>query len=529
MENKSAFVRNSVCLLLLFFACFVVWPVGRMFSSITYQSAMEVFSSPVFRKALCSSLVSASFTTVFSMLLALLMALLVCRTHAGGAVWQVVFILPMLVPSVSLGTGLVLLLGANGFLTRLLHLSGSIYGLHGIVLGQVLYTAPVAFLLLCNILRYEDYIPYEAAMVLGVPARSRFASLTLGHLWRESIAAAFLVFSMAVTDYGIPLAVGGKVKTLATVLYASVAGQQQFGKGCIIGVCLLIPALLAFLFDSGRRQSASGTTRREFFVPHRPAADIAAFCLCCVIGLLFVLPILAFLFTMLLEDYPLHMELTLRHIRDCLNARGVLGLKNSLLLSAGTALGGTVIAAFAAYAAARHRGGLARSVHLLSTLTLSIPGLVLGLAYVLAFKRTALYETMGILIFSSIIHFFTTPYLMLYQTFGKLNANLEGTGRVLGVPPFRLFANVFLPQCAETLLDMFSYFFLNAMVTISAVSFLATAQTRPLSMLVTQYSDQINPEGAAVLSFFILTINLLVRGIVFLLKHLLCTPARAAQ
>ena len=118
-----------------------------------------------------------------------------------------------------------------------------------------------------------------------------------------------------------------------------------------------------------------------------------------------------------------------------------------------------------------------------------------SIAYVLAFKRTALYETMGILIFSSIIHFFTTPYLMLYQTFGKLNANLEGTGRVLGVHPFRLFASVFLPQCAETLLDMFSYFFLNAMVTISAVSFLATAQTRPLSMLVTQYSDQINPEG----------------------------------
>lgn len=115
MENKSTFVRNSACLLLLFFACFVVWPVGRMFSSITCQSAVEVFSSPVFRKALCSSLVSASFTTVFSMLLALLMALLVCRTHAGGAVWQVVFILPMLVPSVSLGTGLVLLLGPTAF------------------------------------------------------------------------------------------------------------------------------------------------------------------------------------------------------------------------------------------------------------------------------------------------------------------------------------------------------------------------------------------------------------------------------
>ena len=104
-------------------------------------------------------------------------------------------------------------------------------------------------------------------MVLGVPARSRFASLTLGHLRRESIAAAFLVFSMAVTDYGIPLAVGGKVKTLATVLYASVAGQQQFGKGCIIGVCLLIPALLAFL---NILKAVENTLRRNEHA--RPAA-----------------------------------------------------------------------------------------------------------------------------------------------------------------------------------------------------------------------------------------------------------------
>ena len=527
MEKRSAFVKNSVFLLLLFFACCVVWPGGQMFSSITRQNAVQVFSSAVFRKALCASLSSACLTTIFSMLLAFFMALLVCRTHAGGAVWQAVFILPMLIPSVSLGTGLVLLLGKNGFLTRMLHLSGSIYGLRGIVLGQVLYTAPVAFLLLCNILRYEDYTPHEAAMVLGVPAHRRFGSITLGHLWRESIAAAFLVFSMSVTDYGIPLAVGGKVKTLATVLYANVAGQLQFGKGCVIGACLLIPALLAFVFDSGRRQGGSGATRRDFFVPRRPVVDAVSFCMCFLIGLMFVLPILAFLFTMLLDDYPLHMVLTLRHIRDGLDARGLLGLKNSLLLSVGTAMGGTAAASFAAYAAARQQGASVRLIHLLSTLTLSIPGLVLGLAYVLAFKRIVLYETMGILIISSIVHFFTTPYLMLYQAFGKLNADLEGTGSVLGIPHFRMFTDVFLPQCAETLLDMFSYLFLNAMVTISAVSFLASAQTRPLSMLITQYSDQINPEAAAVLSIFILATNLLVRGMLFLLKR--CLRHRAGD
>ena len=206
-------------------------------------------------------------------------------------------------------------------------------------------------------------------------------------------------------------------------------------------------------------------------------------------------------------------------MQECWNKQGQLGLRNSLLLAAGTALAGTVIASLAAYAAARQRSAATRLVHLLSTLTLSVPGLVLGLAYVLAFKRSPLYGTMGILILASTVHFFATPYLMLYQAFGKLNANLEGTGQVLGIPPFRLFVDVFLPQCGETLVDMAAYFFLNAMVTISAVSFLATAQTRPLSMLVTQYSDQINPEAAAVLSFFILTVNLLARGISFLLKR----------
>jgi len=75
---------------------------------------------------------------------------------------------------------------------------------------------------------------------------------------------------MAVTDYGIPLAVGGKTKTLSTVLYSSVAGQLQFGKGSVIGACLLVPAVLAFLFDSGRRRDGDRVLRG---ICRRPAAE----------------------------------------------------------------------------------------------------------------------------------------------------------------------------------------------------------------------------------------------------------------
>jgi iron(III) transport system permease protein len=94
-------------------------------------------------------------------------ALCVVRTNMRfREVFSVFVTLPMLIPSISHGMGLVLLLGANGIITRLLNLSGTIYGFHGIVLGSVFYAFPVAFLMLADILKYEDGSPYEAASVL---------------------------------------------------------------------------------------------------------------------------------------------------------------------------------------------------------------------------------------------------------------------------------------------------------------------------------------------------------------------------
>ena len=65
---------------------------------------------------------------------------------------------------------------------------------------------------------------------------------------------------------------------------------------------------------------------------------------------------------------------------------------------------------------------------------------------------------------------------------------------------------------------MLSFFFVNSMVTISAVVFLTSASTRPLSLLVTQYHDQMNLAGAAALSFLILAVNFAVRTLLLKLK-----------
>lgn len=509
-NNRPLFVRISTAMCLFFFAVFVVLPLWSIFSLLSETDAASIFASTSFKRALQTSVVSASLVSVFTVAVSFCAAWILRRVDVPlGRLWRVMLILPMLVPSVSLGNGLVTLFGTNGYLVNLFRLPITIYGLHGVVLGQVIYCIPPIFLLIDNMLRYEDYTPHEAAIVLGIPAGKRLWGLTVPYIRPTLISALLLSFTMSATDYGIPFAVGGKLKTLASVMYSEVAGQLKFGKGSVIGLCLLVPATLAFLADTLIKSRAPRTVVNPF--PLKAAARSRAWgsLFCLLTALLTFLPIFSFLVMMLVDDYPLRMVFTLEHLLFVFRGSGAKGLLNSLLISAGAALTGTVLSAFAAYSTSRHRASWAgRILHLLAAILQAIPGLVLGLAFILAFKKSVLYGTFGILILVNTVHFFTIPYMMLYQRFGEMNENLEPISSVLGIRPFRLFLDVFLPQCRATLFEMYSYFFVNSMVTISAVSFLATASTRPLSMLIMQYSDQMNPETAAAFSFVILVINL---------------------
>ena len=73
--------------------------------------------------------------------------------------------------------------------------------------------------------------------------------------------------------------------------------------------------------------------------------------------------------------------------------------------------------------------------------------------------------------------------------------------------------SVFIPSTIPTIVEMYSYYFVNAMITISAVSFLANFRTMPLALLIPQLESQSFVEGTALVSLVILLMNLLEKGI----------------
>ena len=109
---------------------------------------------------------------------------------------------------------------------------------------------------------------------------------------------------------------------------------------------------------------------------------------------------------------------------------------------------------------------------------------------------------------------------MIYNSIGKLNPNLEATAASLGISKLRLIKDIILPQTRATLMEMFSYFFVNSMMTISAVAFLSTLNTKPIALLIPQFEAQMLLEASAFVSLIILAVNLTMKGTAALVKKL---------
>ncbi len=518
-------------LLIAFFICVVIIPLIRMLVNIDGESITSVFTSPSIGEIVGNSLLSTTISTLITLVLAYMLAYSIERSNIKlkGA-FSIILVLPMLIPAISHGMGLVVMFGNNGLFTQLFNGSSKIYGLTGIVIGSVMYAFPVAFLMFQDVLKYQDCTPYQAAQVLGIPARRQFTGITLPYLRKPLISITLAVFTLIITDYGVPLMVGGKFKTIPTTLYQEAVGMLNFKTGSVYGVFLLIPAIIGFAFDSlnkDKGNSSYNTTALE--IKKNTLRDTLCYALVIAVSVFVLMPICVYVIMAFSVKYPTNISFTFDNFSKAFQYRTGRYIINSVSVALFVAVIGVGIAFVTAYLTARVKSKASKALHLFAITSAAIPGLVLGLSYVLVFKGSFIYGTIIILIMVNIIHFISSPYLMMYNSLSKLNENLEDVGSTLGISKTRIIWNVIIPQNRSTLLEMFAYFFVNSMMTISAVSFIANADNRPLALMINQFQEQMQLEIVAVISLMILFINLAIKGVAHLLKSKISKRSKASK
>lgn len=523
MQNKKFFLLKY--LLIVYLLITVVVPMVVLFGTIRTEHIKEVFSSAQFFSMLSNSIISTLLATIISVVLSFWLAFTLCRSNIRfKSVFVVLFTIPMLIPSISHGMGLVLLFGDNGLFTNLFGINIGLYGYKGIVMGSVLYSFPVSFLLFYDSFQYEDYTIYEAANVLGLSKIRQFLTVTLPSMQRTIISAMLAVFTMVFTDYGVPLMTGGTTMTLPVYMYREVIGMMNFPEGAVVGVVLLLPAAIAFLMDLRKSMGnlSASTVTKPYQVEKNGLRDILTYISFAIVLSILCLPVIAFICLSFVKQYPIDMSFSLDTIKKLLSNGIGIYFVNSMAIALLTSLLGTMLSYYAAYVTVRSGKSISnRLIHFFSMLPLAIPGVVLGLSFVMTFKNTYIYSTIFILVVVNIVHFFSSPYLLAYNSLSKFNSNLEDVAQSMGIGRLRMLIDVYVPCMRTTIVEMYSYFFVNAMITISAVSFLVNFRTMPLSLVIPQLESQSFIEGTALVSLLILTINLVEKGIAFFIKRAL--------
>jgi iron(III) transport system permease protein len=453
---------------------------------------------------------SAAITTTIAYVYAYALTL---SAMPGKAFFRAAALVPLLAPSLLMAISLIYLFGNQGLLKGLLG-GASIYGEAGIVVGSVLWTLPHALLVLTTALAALDGRLVEAAQTLGASRWRIFATVTLPASRYGLLMSFVVVFVLVITDFGVAKVVGGSANVLATDLYKQVVGQQNFRMGAVVAVVLLLPAVAAFFVERHlrRRQAAALAVRATPYVPQPHAAtDRALWLFCALVAGVLLAMIGVAVFASLATFWPYNLAPSLKNYDfDNMDGGGWATYGNSLRMALLTALVGTAVAFVFAWLVDKPRrfGPAREALNLMATLPLAVPGLALGVGYILFFNRPGqplapLYATMAILVLCTVAHFLSVAHLTLLAALRQLDAEYEAVAESMGVPPWRTAWRVHLPVALPALFEVAGYFFVNAMTTVSAVVFLYAPHTQLASVAVLNMDDAGDVAPAAAMAVMI--------------------------
>ena len=496
--------------------------VLRPVKSVGLANFATYFSTPSLFRSIENSLFISIVSTIVTVSLAFAFAYALSRSCMRfKGVFRLIAMAPILVPSLLPGIALVYLFGNQGMLKSVM-MGESIYGPYGILLGSVFFTFPHAMIIITTALAISDARLYEAAISLRAGAWKTFWTVTIPGARYGLISAAFVVFNLVITDFGLPKVIGGQYNMLAVDIYKQVIGQQNFEMGAVVSVVLLMPALLAFFVDRQvqKKQVALLSARSVVFDP-KPDRNFDRICFAyCALVAVFIVGILGVCqFAALIKFWPYDLSLSFKNYNfDLMDGGGWDAYGNSIKLAALTAFFGTIVVFTGAYMVDKTRGfKTGRNLfQFLAMLPMAIPGMVLGLAYIFFFNDPAnplngIYGTMAILVIVTITHFYTVSHLTAVTALKQMDGEFESVAASLKQPFYKLFARVTVPVCMPAILDIGIYLFVNAMTTVSAVVFLYSTDTALASIAVLNMDDAGDIAPAAAMGMMIFYTNAFAR------------------
>lgn len=521
-------VTIFIALLLFFFMLFPLWHILQLsffkggelgIANFTLENFYKYFTTGYTLKALWHSLYVSIATTIIVTVIVFFFAYAMTRTTIKGKTfYRNIIMMPLVAPSIVQALALIYLFGRNGLITaHLLKTDWNIYGPVGIIVSEVLYCLPHAYVILFTTLSAVDIRLDEAAESLGATPFKVFTRITLPSAKYGILSSAALTFNLTITDFGNPVVIGGNYNVLATEIYAQVTNLYRFDLGATISIILLIPSLMAFMLNyyiSRKTFSMISGAAKPVIPPSRPLKKIGYTSYCSLVSLSIIAIFATVVIGSFVKIWPYDWSLTLEHY-NFPSIAGYSALWTSVWVSLVVGIAGSFITLVAGYVMETRKPFFKQTIYLLSVMPAAIPGLVMGLGYILAFNKPYyfFYGTPWIIVINIVICNFTLGILSSISNLRNIDPSIEEASISLGGDTIKTFFQIIFPLSRVAFFQNFVYFFMRSMTTISAVIFLVSASVHLAAIEIIMLDNDGWTASANAMCTCIIVIVLIMLGI----------------
>ncbi|HED9595427.1 TPA: putative 2-aminoethylphosphonate ABC transporter permease subunit [Acinetobacter baumannii] len=486
------------------------------------ENFYNYFVSPALLSSVFNSVWVACAATVITVFLASIYAFALTNVNIKGkGFFKLVAFLPILAPSLLPSLALVYLFGKQGVFKPLLG-DIQIYGPIGILISYCFWLFPAILMLMMVSFRSVDQRLIEASLSLGKNIWKTHYHVTLPAIRYGLISASLVAFIYVLTDFGIPKVIGGSFNMMALDVYKQIIGQQNMSMGAVISILLLLPAVFVFIFDriqSKRHARFQAFQTKPYVSASNKKLEVVLSIFCGLVSGSILLIVFTAVLASFIQSWPYDLSLTLAHYSfEYVDGGGWAAYFNSVRMALFSTVFGTALIFMVALLTERFKAHplIKNYVQALVLLPLAVPGLVLGIAYILFFNQQSnplnvLYGTMTILVISTIVHYYTVPHLTLTNAIKQIPLQLDQAAQTLGTSKWKTFWKVYLPMCFPALCDVSVYIFVNAMTTVSADIFLYSPDTSLAAVAVLNMDDAGDTVAAVAMSILILTTSCVVK------------------
>lgn len=528
-DGDKLLTITCVLVPLIALTLFFIYPMFTVFvrsitlddGSLGLQNYLQTLTTKGFWRAAEHSFLMGFTTMVISVSLGFIIALGLHRcSFRGKWIIRTAIIMPLLAPSLVQALGLIFLLGRNGVINRVFGLELDIYGFWGLTIANTLYAIPQVVMIIGASLVLLDARIYEAAEMMGAKPLRQFRDLTMPAVFFALLNAGFVVFIVTITDFGNAAVIGGDYSVLATEIYTQVVGLRNFNMGAVVGIMLLLPTVISYYIERKAMQRQQGVvaTNIQPFVPSFSASrDIPMAGACFFIAAMILSVIAIVVYASFVKLWPYNFDFTLKHF-DITIAGGYSSLWITIVISLAAATGGTFLIFILTFGLLRLPPAMSQTIQVLAAMPAAVPGIVLGLAYILTFNSTStplyvLYGTAVLIAVINFYHYHTQAFLTVMTGFRQFPAALEEASASLGAKLSRTAVSVIVPFVSPMLIAVFFFLFMRSMVTLSAVVFLTTPQLDVAAVTIMRLDDAGLTSQAAAFSTCVMLIVCLALAI----------------